>query len=115
MATANFSEIFSGNDQVRFMLCPGEVISKYDGETHKISAHDLMNLYGVKSKHCVLESDISLSADKKDILFPLKPRSDGNYRHIDAVSFSYLSQKIEVKYKKPDKPPFQLTVANMLC
>lgn len=75
----------------RYLLCPGSVISRTDGDRHHITAVQLARLYGVSMDDCiVLSSDWSgpsgerrrnelrARADSGDLI-ALHPRYDGNY------------------------------------
>lgn len=66
-----------------FIVCPGEVISQTDGDTHIISAHALINLYGVKRSECVI---MSPTTSRMEGLFVLDPRADGDYSLPDVLS-----------------------------
>jgi len=67
----------------KYILCPGWVSSKRDGDLHFIGAFKLAKLYGVLLDECVIkvdeESFRGLSQDVLDALIVLKPRYDGNY------------------------------------
>ena len=65
----------------KYVLCPGDVVSKKDGERHFISAAQLLDLYHVSLKDCFVCSD------EKDLrglctsgMIFLYPRYDGNYK-----------------------------------
>ena len=61
---------------IRFLLCPGRVTSRNDGQVHYVSSQDLARLYGVNPAEC----DVSRQAMSADHgLIELHPRSDGDY------------------------------------
>lgn len=69
----------------RYLVIPGTVTSKDDGEHHFVSASELMKLYGVDPAECtivrrnVIEGiEISLDGHPKNLI-QLSPREDGNY------------------------------------
>lgn len=43
----------------RFVLCPGYVISRNDGQRHYVSANALRQLYGVPARACACLRDLS--------------------------------------------------------
>jgi hypothetical protein len=65
----------------RYVLCPGWIISKNDGDWHYISATKLAKCYGVNLRDCLIQRP-------RRILHPrfyprmvfLEPRFDGDYR-----------------------------------
>lgn len=59
----------------RYLVRPGVVWSKTDGERHYIDAHRLMDLYRVNPAECVIERP----GVRGEGLILLAPRSDGNY------------------------------------
>jgi hypothetical protein len=65
---------------MKYLVCPGIVISKSDGDKHYISASDLIRLYKVNPLECKIvnsrESSAGLDWSKYIIL---RPRTDGNY------------------------------------
>ena len=78
----------------RYLLCPGWVTSRADGQQHFVSAIALANLYGVRSFHeCAVLPPLksgALGADRRRTelldmvvrgeLVALRPRADGDYR-----------------------------------
>lgn len=63
----------------KYVLIPGRVVSRVDGQVHRIGAYDLAKLYGVKRSECyVAEDERDLRVLPKDLVV-LRPRSDGNY------------------------------------
>lgn len=67
--------------EIKYVLIPGHILSRTDGDEHYISAAKLAELYGVDLKEC----DVKYY-DQRDFgktfedLIKLTPRSDGNYR-----------------------------------
>jgi hypothetical protein len=72
---------------VRYLLCPGYVKSKYDGDEHYIGAMRLARLYGVDPRKCGifepswLARSLGLRLDERRYkdLIKLVPRYDGDY------------------------------------
>lgn len=70
----------------RYVLHPGHVISKEDGQRHYVDARALMFLYKVHADDCVdpsnlppfRHSDTSFKVD--DSIIHLYPQSSGDYR-----------------------------------
>lgn len=66
----------------KYMLHPGRVISKADGQEHYIQADQLARLYGVPLRECeiVAQSDAlyQAHAERKDVIH-LYPRFNGDY------------------------------------
>lgn len=66
----------------KYVVYPGVIKSRFDGDRHYISAYKVMELYKVNPEECALISD-----DRPDIilglnlnhLIPLYPRNDGRY------------------------------------
>ena len=67
----------------KYVVYPGIVFSRSDGDKHYISTHRVMELYGVNPQECVLitddRSDIELGLNLSHLI-PLYPRNDGNYK-----------------------------------
>ena len=71
----------------RYVLCPGYVISRTDGQRHWVGAEQLRRLYGVPARECVtypqgegIEADIRRRiwcAPPESV--ELRPRHDGDY------------------------------------
>lgn len=59
----------------KYLLLPGYVRSKTDGQSHYVSADQLVRLYGVDWRECVVGVDVP----ELDKLIVLMPRRDGNY------------------------------------
>lgn len=72
---------------IKYVLCPGYITSKTDGQRHYITAPQLMKLYGVRPKECVVHipqdwwerSDYERAAKSHEGLIWLAPRYDGDY------------------------------------
>lgn len=66
-------------EQPRYVLHPGDVISRHDGHGHYIDSQTLAHLYGVDRAQCVIYAD-----DPNWVELPhdvhLFPRNDGDYR-----------------------------------
>lgn len=63
---------------VKYVLHPGFVYSKTDGDRHYISADKLIRLYKVRPNNCVLHREHSHFEGMKGMIH-LFPRYDGNY------------------------------------
>lgn len=67
---------------IKYAVYPGEVKSKSDGDTHLITASQLMSLYRVNPKECVVidfeRPETYLGRDVSNLI-KLYPREDGNY------------------------------------
>lgn len=74
----------------RYLLCPGPVRSKADGQVHHVPAMRLAALYGVPLSACAilpgsrpgdrLLRDAMLARVARGELVALHPRYDGDYR-----------------------------------
>ena len=74
----------------RYLLCPGPVISRVDGDRHHVGASELARLYGVPMAACVVlppqrpehhrERMALLDRVRAADLVGLFPRADGDYR-----------------------------------
>jgi hypothetical protein len=71
----------------KYVLCPGFVTSKNDGDRHYINAYELARLYNVSVDDCEIYDPAPwwppsfyryAREDFKDLLW-LKPRYSGNY------------------------------------
>lgn len=74
-----------------YLLCPGWVTSRTDGQDHHVGADDLARLYGVPMSECVVLPDghsvmtkhtrgqLLARVDAGDLV-ALRPRHDGDYR-----------------------------------
>ena len=66
----------------RYLLCPGNVTSQTDGQSHYISAHKLAMLYGVRMDQCEVRPERAFGRfgwRPTAGLIELHPRFDGNY------------------------------------
>lgn len=67
----------------RFIVHPGPVHSKRDGQLHHVAATDLIRLYGVSPRECIIAEATPGQrryAEEKGVkLIHLKPRYDGDY------------------------------------
>ncbi|MDY6845035.1 MAG: hypothetical protein SVW57_13210 [Thermodesulfobacteriota bacterium] len=67
----------------KYIVWPGYVTSKLDGDRHYISASQLMHLHGVQISECVIirgpEDHYKLRRIHKDLI-DLSPREDGEYK-----------------------------------
>ena len=61
----------------KYMLCPGYIISKNDGQRHYISPADLVRLYGANPAECVIFGNVPESDHHKYI--KLVPKRNGDY------------------------------------
>jgi hypothetical protein len=74
----------SSANSIKYLLFPGLVISRVDGDSHFVGAQELASLYGVPLEQCAVRPAAATVAACKDIcrrhdLIELHPRSDGNY------------------------------------
>lgn len=69
---------------MKVMLHPGEVVSKMDGDVHRISARQLIRLYGVLPSDEVIINDGStrMAPWKYPDYWHLLPRYEGDYYDI---------------------------------
>lgn len=77
----------------RYLLCPGSVRSRMDGQWRYFGARDLARLYGVAMSDClvlprhdepmlgggILRAELLAQADRGQLI-ALWPRTDGHYR-----------------------------------
>lgn len=66
----------------KYLVIPGIVTSKFDGEQHYIDSYRLTRLYGVKTEECVFAHHLGPGTDPVwlESLIQLTPRQDGNYK-----------------------------------
>ena len=65
----------------KYFVVAGEVISRTDGQRHYVGPHELMDLYGVDPKECVIALTYPFHRPRGlEHLRTLKPRFDGRYR-----------------------------------
>ncbi len=66
---------------VRFMIVPGWIFSRTDGDKHWVSADELMRLHRIHPGECVIfNEDIDVFRNHADPLITLSPSSDGKYK-----------------------------------
>lgn len=65
----------------KYLVCPGTVISKIDGDEHYVDAGALIYLYDVDPRDCVISNTRKpqVVPDHLLDLIVLKPRHDGDY------------------------------------
>jgi len=74
----------------RYLLCPGDVRSRPDGQVHYVPAMVLARLYGVQLSDCVILPGTRTPADRSmrsawlaraaaGEIVPLLPREDADY------------------------------------
>ena len=66
----------------RYLLCPGDVMSKTDVKYHYVGAHDLARLYGVRMDQCEVRPGRMFARfgwRPKEGLIELHPRYHGDY------------------------------------
>lgn len=85
---AQLRERLSRTTAPRYLLCPGTVRSRIDGDVHRISASQLAALYGVRMDECFVLADPRfysflneqlLARVARGELIALRPRQNGNY------------------------------------
>jgi len=59
----------------QFLICPGEIASRSDGQLHYIGVRQLQNLYGVRSEECIVDSP----HNRVEGLLYLEPSYEGDY------------------------------------
>ena len=66
--------------EIKYVVCPGKVHSQRDRDVHYINAEELMRLYGVDPRECVVcyGDDRDLGKSFKGLI-TLHPRYDGDY------------------------------------
>lgn len=64
----------------KYILMPGYIISKHDGQEHYIKANDLARLYGVSMSECVIAPSKQEGWKPGMNMILLRPRSDGDYK-----------------------------------
>ena len=81
----------------RYLILPGKVYSKEDEQLHYVSAEELMRLYSVDPKECVVmhnegvHGKVGLDNDFLDSRLWLAPSYDGDY---------HISQEVREQYPK---------------
>ena len=66
------------SDWKKYLICPGEIKSKLDGDYHWVTGTQLIKLYGLRRCECVIEKKQLKGLYRKDLI-QLGPRYDGNY------------------------------------
>lgn len=74
----------------KFLLVPGYVISRSDGQLHYVGVGALCRLYGVSLAECIVADihgtwKLLLSEFEVTCLVRLAPRDDGQYRLVDVA------------------------------
>jgi hypothetical protein len=66
---------------MKYLVCPGYIVSREDGHVRYIGYKDLIRLYGVDPDDCVLYTEIMQQAGfpNKEKQVCLLPREDGKY------------------------------------
>ncbi len=63
---------------IKYVLHPGTVVSKVDGDLHFITAAQLAQLYGVRFDECIARETFEARECPAGLIH-LYPRFDGNY------------------------------------
>jgi hypothetical protein len=81
MEGASMSDPTAAINRPRYVLCPGWITSRNDGDRHYISAAKLARYYGVNLRDCLIElpKQRSHPGFYTRMVF-LEPRLDGDYR-----------------------------------
>ena len=70
---------------IRYLLYPGYVFSRFDGQRHFITAPQLARLYKVSLMEChIVHADQDLRGFRHEGLIKLVPRYSGNYQRPEA-------------------------------
>ena len=64
---------------IKYLICPGMVTSKTDGDRHYITANQLISLYRVKRSECVVMPKNNRGYIPDDELIRLSPDYNGRY------------------------------------
>lgn len=64
---------------IRYVIHPGYVFSKNDGQRHYINGRQLIRLYGLNHAECVIASEQNGWCAPAGCIH-LRPRSSGNYK-----------------------------------
>lgn len=67
----------------KYLLLPGIVRSRNDGDYHHIGRRNLIDLYGVKPRDCLLYAPGRIDKKLYAKLIKLYPREDGRYERIE--------------------------------
>jgi hypothetical protein len=65
-------------NEKHFLIVPNYVISRTDGQQHFISEHQLMRLYGVERRECVVSCCPQGHREEEGLLW-LEPSYEGDY------------------------------------
>ncbi len=63
----------------KYLVVPGPVFSKHDGDLHHISAKQLMKLYGVDPKDCDIYNSTTDKITNRDYDAILRVSYEGDY------------------------------------
>jgi len=66
--------------KVKYLVCPGWIISEHDRDRHFINSAQLIHLYGVNPAECHIAASKSREIGFGNDLIRLRPRYDGNYK-----------------------------------
>lgn len=64
----------------RYVVYPGPVVSRTDGDVHEVPAENLIRLYGVDRRECVIVRPGDIGGRRIDGLIPLRPDPSGRYK-----------------------------------
>lgn len=64
----------------KYVLCPGYVTSRTDGDRHYIGVSELLWLYGVSMNDCLIDDTSHSRLEGYGDLVRLYPKSNGDYR-----------------------------------
>ena len=84
----------------KFIVKPGEVISKNDGERHHVSFDQLVNLYDVRRSDCFDSTNMRVNLNNNSII--LRPSYDGEYSLAETVH-SQINQIVYVAEYKAEE------------
>lgn len=66
--------------KIKYLVYPGIIVSKNDGDRHYIGADKLMKLYGVNPQECkIIDTPISAHGLKLEEYIVLSPNTAGDY------------------------------------
>ena len=71
--------IFEGVGMIKYLICPGVVTSKTDGDRHYITANQLISLYRVNHSECVVIPKNNKGYRPDGELIVLSPDYSGQY------------------------------------
>ena len=77
---------------IKYVLCPGNVVSKNDGQVHFISAEQLASLYRVPMRECTVWDNLLpyvTNTRNHAGLIALSPRRSGNYDDLPTSPLRY--------------------------